>query len=285
MLKSITFIIILSFFFYGSNLCAEIIYTDLNPDLNILPDPGQSLTKYIDMDNDGVDEFAIGANNSENEYSKVTIRGYNESSQILGDGNISPIEDFHPLCLEKSDSISQYSEDLWHNDWDSYWGHSNPLTIKGYGINGDGNWINSGENNYIGVRFKINNVYHYGWIALEISEDSKSCIIKAYAYETEGNKLINAGETENLSVRDNLNEIDISIFPNPSQDYLNISMNSEILEPHVVQIFNLNGKMVFNKSIKNFHEIRLNINDLASGRYYLLFRSNKRTISREFVKK
>ena len=58
-----------------------------------------------------------------------------------------------------------------------------------------GNWYQVGSNRYLGVKFQIKGQTHYGWIRLTVETGAFSATITAYAYETEANKAITAGET------------------------------------------------------------------------------------------
>ncbi len=61
-----------------------------------------------------------------------------------------------------------------------------------------GSWINV-KNRYLGVKFKIEGRYHYGWARLTVTV-ARPIAIKAtltgYAYETIPNKAITAGQTK-----------------------------------------------------------------------------------------
>jgi Secretion system C-terminal sorting domain len=46
-----------------------------------------------------------------------------------------------------------------------------------------GYWVNQTDK-YLGVKFKISGVVHYGWVKMSISADSKTATITSYAYET-----------------------------------------------------------------------------------------------------
>jgi hypothetical protein len=61
-----------------------------------------------------------------------------------------------------------------------------------------GPWAGNHKTGYLGVRFVMNGERHYGWVRLTVTMaigHRPSATITAYAYETEPDKLILAGET------------------------------------------------------------------------------------------
>lgn len=69
-----------------------------------------------------------------------------------------------------------------------------------YGIYYYGSWGTPGVANYLGIRFQINGETHYGWARLYVRFGSFSYIdalLTGYAYETQPNKPIHAGDMGN----------------------------------------------------------------------------------------
>ena len=64
-----------------------------------------------------------------------------------------------------------------------------------------GPWVNGGKgvkNRYLGLKFKINGRFHFGWARLTVTTQTKSftTTLTGYAYETIPNKAIIAGNTK-----------------------------------------------------------------------------------------
>ena len=83
-----------------------------------------------------------------------------------------------------------------------------------------------------------------------------------------------------LSSMEEISETEISIFPNPSKDYVNISIHHITNHVHrhmplndgEIEIYNNTGKMVYNTAINlsgQHNNIQLELNDLMSGLYYV----------------
>jgi hypothetical protein len=90
------------------------------------------------------------------------------------------------------------------------------------------------------------------------------------------------GETPVLNVNENsLNQV--SIFPVPSRDVLNVNVGHEILNATSYRIFSVDGKQVLFGSI-NTAKQQLNISNLPSGIYVLQIQDSGSLVKREFVK-
>lgn len=161
----------------------------------------------LDLNHDGVNDFRFAG------YRKVRFPSSSAVASILGVSNgdqvfggsyasalqagstIGPSGKFPggPRIARVHDrhGLSSYLYD--YGPW-----HSNP-----YGI----------RNRYLGVKFTINGETHYGWARMNLHIDRYAFItpiITGYAYETEANKSLRAGQTRQANVIGKLQ------VPNPS---------------------------------------------------------------------
>jgi len=72
-----------------------------------------------------------------------------------------------------------------------------------------------------------------------------------------------------IEISEENRSIKINVFPNPTIDFIGISIDQEMLN----QVYNLilidsNGRIIFSKSIKN-SQIKINFSNYVSGVYYL----------------
>lgn len=74
-------------------------------------------------------------------------------------------------------------------------------------------------------------------------------------------------------------KIEISIFPNPATNFVNI--NCENINN--IQIFSADGKMIKNISAQS-DEIQVDMNDMSSGEYFFMIETKEGTITRKVVK-
>lgn len=70
-----------------------------------------------------------------------------------------------------------------------------------HSTNWKGEWANGGKglkNHYLGLKFRINGKFHFGWarVTLTVSGKSFTALLTGYAYETIPSKSIKAGQTK-----------------------------------------------------------------------------------------
>ena len=75
-----------------------------------------------------------------------------------------------------------------------------------------------------------------------------------------------------VSVGDDLSDIDLEIFPNPSTDFINIRTEVEFTE---VKIFAVSGKQIANFN----NSTRINVSELAAGKYFLKLINNESVVA------
>ena len=75
-------------------------------------------------------------------------------------------------------------------------------------------------------------------------------------------------------------DLNLSIYPNPVSDVLNISLDTDFGKEVSLSIYNSMGQIVENKSFYNENLISINIESLTSGTYYLILNSDAGTIKK-----
>jgi len=76
----------------------------------------------------------------------------------------------------------------------------------------------------------------------------------------------------------------LNIYPNPTTDLVNISLEENRLL-NEVQIYDLNGRYIQNYLFNNTNQATLNVADLAQGVYYLKIKSEGLFVSKKLIKK
>ena len=83
-----------------------------------------------------------------------------------------------------------------------------------------------------------------------------------------------------LTLSENKNELNINIYPNPTSDFININLDSDILKMDElldVTIYDLNGKTLFSTSFLSSEKtFKLNLSklNLDNGVYFVMVKSN-----------
>lgn len=88
----------------------------------------------------------------------------------------------------------------------------------------------------------------------------------------------------NSSIDDmeNINSNLIEIFPNPTNDFLNIKFN-KITDYCLLEVFSIDGKCILSKQLKNISEI-INVKEFEKGMYFLRINDGKNNYSKKFIK-
>src|SRR5690554_647853 len=89
--------------------------------------------------------------------------------------------------------------------------------------------------------------------------------------------------TPTVSINEYISE-KLNIFPNPSEDIVTIT-NSEAIGIKELLVYDVKGKQVFTHSYKDEHQVQLNIEDLASGTYFLHIKTDQGTGVKKLIKK
>ena len=83
-------------------------------------------------------------------------------------------------------------------------------------------------------------------------------------------------------------DMDLKVFPNPVNDYINIQMNNEIIGTGQVKIYDLSGRLVkaiaMNKR-NTFYQKRLSVNHLENGMYKIKVGFNGIYKTKSFIKR
>ncbi|AIG30928.1 T9SS type A sorting domain-containing protein [Flavobacterium psychrophilum] len=75
-----------------------------------------------------------------------------------------------------------------------------------------------------------------------------------------------------------------SIFPNPFINTFQITFNKDIEFPKNVQIFNINGKLVFNKMFSEKNNLLIEVENLEISTYILILSIQNQIISKKIIK-
>jgi len=76
---------------------------------------------------------------------------------------------------------------------------------------------------------------------------------------------------------------ELSIYPNPATDLLNIKMGgSNVI--NVIEIVDLNGRQILNRTFDNVIEAQIDVNDLSSGMYLINISSGDKSVTKKFLK-
>ncbi|HFC00574.1 MAG TPA: T9SS type A sorting domain-containing protein [Phaeodactylibacter sp.] len=87
-----------------------------------------------------------------------------------------------------------------------------------------------------------------------------------------------------IATEDILNANDISIFPNPANELINIGFSKPINEQIMVRVFSVQGKLLGEKIVSNSLQlIQIPTHDLASGIYFLQVQTGSQSLAKKIT--
>ena len=176
---------------------AQINYTDIYPDIVL----DGSDTCFIDIDADGIDDLKFTQEDSASGLNGngigVTLLHYD--IEFIGDNPSYDPSHFYPFKVD-SNHIIDFNAD--NKQWVLKYGANDVVRVMhihffaGADI---GEWAVATTNTYLGIRLRIANKWHYGWVRIDVpNNDATMLIIKDYAINMQDNEKIHAGQKQNF---------------------------------------------------------------------------------------
>lgn len=221
-----------------SKLNSQIVYTDVSPDVVSTMSTSTFFANNIfaiDFNNDNTKEYDFRWDdmNATNWFMHITYNN-NQNNALALKGTATNVfggRFVQPLILNQTIDSSLL------------WGVSNPEPFIGESTT-DANFLDLGDR-YVGVRFKIGNNTHYGWILVNFSStnNTRKITIKSYAYNSTPNGSILAGQTSALNNHD-IEKQEVAVYPNPFEDHMYYNFNSQNTTAARYELYNQLGQIV-----------------------------------------
>lgn len=265
---------LLSIFALGLGLSsfAQIMYTDVNPDITLTPVVGRE-SYPIDLNNDGTIDFTVfaldtivveGGQNIPTVGVGLDIHGNNQldaATEAVGTGNILAVTSY---------SIGQTIDNSGNFMSTSGGGFLFPggalgisANIPFLGLTNGGNFINTTDK-YIAVKFEVGTsmpTTHYGWIKVDVANNAANIVIKGFAYNSTAGDEIRSGDEGN-----GFTEISEKELANAIVFYGNNELNIRGIDgAYNVSVIDLLGKSISNTRVVN--NASINLNSVNNGIY------------------
>lgn len=239
-----------------NNLKADVQYFDIEPDI-LLDDVGELF--LLDIDQDGIDDFEFTRTAGvyltywayEPRYFDAVIAGALDEGNWLagsyftvGSAAYSSFLTYRPYLIPIGYPIGvmlSFQEDNFQLLAAAIHTSSGELIDK------DGNW-SEGAEGFIGTRIERDDNYYYGWVRVTVADSAKSLTIHNYALETiAGKSLITGDSIGNVSIATaTLQGPDITC--DGTTLFIHFGSNANF-EQGILNIYDLSGKLVFNKQL------------------------------------
>ena len=241
----------------SSKLSGQISYTDISPDSVMSANlNGESETFYIDFDDNGINDLYIQQWDSYYSDREFASAGRFGDTKLMDYGSV-----VRPLSLNDSVSSSKYF-------------NTRSTLVDGYGY---GFFAGEGDK-YIGVRFEISDVEHYGWVLVNVTYGGDSIIVKGYAYEETAGKGIKAGDKGTItSIEKLVDGSSIVLHPNPVKDKFNIQGASVIS----FVLTDLTGKVIKSGDVQ---KNQIDISEIEAGVYNVKLATSNGYLYKKLVK-
>jgi hypothetical protein len=218
---------------FSQFIIAQIVYVDVNPD-EVVSCSGMCIeTYFLDLNNDGIDDFLITAQSS-----YCASPNWSEASVSVAalSGNGVPMDFDYPQKLSWSDSVSS----------------SSPWGIGGILRKFDacdfphsaGGWQTTPQG-YLGLRLQTDSNVFYGWARLSVNSSS-SFTLYDYAFDSIPDELILAGDSGQiaLTVQNPFNQAALRVFPNPTSSSTAVSFSLSNPEKISLRIYEVQGRLI-----------------------------------------
>ncbi|MBP8915254.1 MAG: T9SS type A sorting domain-containing protein [Chitinophagales bacterium] len=140
-----------------------------------------------------------------------------------------------------------------------------------------GNWYPEVSDHYVGLYFKDTaDCYHYGWVRLDVGDLARELVIKDFAYETECDHPIVAGDTISYVEIKDENNLDAIVYSFDNTIYVKLN---EHLNDAQLFFVDITGNEIYSNSL---HTISSSfVIDQPSGIYIVRIFSNEKSYSKK----
>ncbi|TNE74014.1 MAG: T9SS type A sorting domain-containing protein [Bacteroidetes bacterium] len=253
---------------------AQIVYTDVNPDVTVDDDHNANGLSAIplDMDNDSNLDFILGSRDTTiNLYGGIDVRYTLVAPAVAGNaiafaststynGNTY----YQAAALNNGDGINNTL--TWASTTQTM---AQEVLFASYPqYNYTLGFWNGVNDKYLGLRFTTGANTYYGWARLDVGGSNAADVfkLKDYAYQSSPNVAINAGDMGSAS----LSEADIDAlvhFINQANNTVLVKVNGE-LSNGVVNVVATSGQVVQTGKVENGTFV-VNMNGLTAGVYMI----------------
>ncbi len=279
--KGYAFMLLVSGIFSLTVANAQIVYTDVNPDITITQDTAGTASHDIDINNDGTTDVTItaewveGDDPFEGPYTlKDVWAATSAGSEVLMDSAFNILLSAKPINYN---AVVDSASETWSGSTNARL-VSNPTGANFFPF---GAWSDTTDR-YLAIRIPEGSDWLYGWVRVSVAQDSISFTIRDYAYNSIPNQPILAGQTNTSGIIDNSFTSSINLFPNPATDHLTIALPNAN-EKVEITITDITGKIIHKTISRETQKIEVNTQDFGEGIYSVQIQTAEFIGTKKFI--
>ncbi len=263
---------------FSASANAQIVYTDVNPDLTFIQDSVGSVSHDIDINNDGTIDATITAEfwfGIDPQWGPFTGRNVmaapSAGSELLLDPLFSLLEAKPVTYNAIIDSASQ-----------TWMSQPTFLVVDAGSTSSFGQWSDTTDR-YLAIRITVGGDWFYGWVRVSVDPYIISFTISDYAYNSTPNQPILAGQGQpNFGTTENSFASTINLFPNPATSHVTIDFGNNNQKVDVT-ITDVTGKIMYSTSASETQEIEVNTEDFKAGIYVVQIQAGDFSATKKLV--
>lgn len=245
---------------------AQVIYTDVNPDKEIIPFQNNPQGALLDMNNDGIFEFILAAytsfalsNGKKINLAAVGLYADNGDGLLGYTVALGSRKFYYPSALGAGATIdaNQHFRNIFHPYETLVWLYMESNIELG-------KW-NDVSDRYLGVQFKDQSGgTHYGWVRMDVQMNPVKIVLKDYAYESTPDKAIHAGDGLLTGVSSVPANDRIGIYSYGKNVFIQSPMDNS--GPLVITVTDVSGKTLLSETAAG-NNVTLSLRDFSQGIY------------------
>jgi hypothetical protein len=244
---------------------AQIIYTDVSPDVNYTG--SGDYTYNLDLNNDASIDFVLFS-----DINNVSGTLYEQLSITPTAGNSVNSYDAggvkYTICNASGIEID--------GDLDFFIVQSVMIYRINQSAQTNSPWTNATDR-YLALRFNIGSNIHYGWARL--TSTGFSWTLKDYAYESTPAGPINTGEMPSTASISENESINFELYPNPAQE--SVTLNNLTIGS-TLRLIDLTGKTILERAVSST-TLDLDLNLVKNGIYLVQLVQNGAIAQKKLV--
>jgi len=256
---------------------AQVVYTDIDPDF-VLTDSTSADTYgpvvVLDLNNDGANdvEFVVWSQipiTNGNVVNLAVARQYgNSGNGVLGYTNTltattgATVKFAYGSALNNNEVIGS-GGNFWSLAATNSFGTLAWYYVVGNSNGTYGQWNNVNDK-FLGVRFLSSGSIHYGWVRMDVADNPASITLKDFAFESQSDVEIKAGDTGNIGIGDINNNSNINMVAFEKEVF--IAVHDVTGNQMTIAVRDMLGKTLISQTTKE-NSVRMNLNNLSNGLY------------------